>query len=284
MPSTDEIVALIKPRLKHEAHLAQKRFVEAIQEIRARLVGSGMYNSSVDVQLTQKEYERDIESRQVTFLAIVKEVLATVRYAERQKIRPELTRLANEWLGSHIENSEKELRARAENINPHWGNLDLGLDRILRSTEAEINLLAQKPQTGGLSSEGFVDPERLAQLRSITNQRFDLSRLIKICEELDLCFQNECYLSVGILTRSLLDHVPPIFGVAAFPQVASGYNGSKSFKDIVRGLETAARKVADSFLHTQVRKKESLPTRTQVDVRQSIDTVLAEIVRILEGE
>jgi hypothetical protein len=175
MPSTDEIVALIKPRLKHEAHLAQKRFIETIQEIRARLVGSGMYNSSFDVQLTQKEYERDIESRQATFLAIVKEVLDKIRYDERQKIRPGLTRLASEWLGAHIEKSEKELRVHAERIGPHWDNIDLGLDRIMRSTEAEINLLVQKPQTVSISSEVFVDPEQPAQLRSIASQRFELS-------------------------------------------------------------------------------------------------------------
>jgi hypothetical protein len=284
MPSTSEIIGLIEPRLEHEAHSARKRLVEALQEVWSRLSGNGMYHGSVNVQLTQKEYERDIEARQATFLEVVKEALASCRYEERQQARPELSRLANEWLGNHIAKSEKELRAHADRLGPRSGTLDLGRDRILRNIEAQLDLLAQKRIASVFSSESFVDPERLAQLRGVISPRFDLSRLIKICEELDLCFQNECYLAVGMLTRSLLDHVPPIFGVSNFSQVANNYGGSGSFKDIARGLETMNRKIADSFLHTQVRRSESSPTRIQVDVRSGLDAVLAEVVRILEDE
>ena len=45
-------------------------------------------------------------------------------------------------------------------------------------------------------------------------------------------------------------------------------------------LEGASRKIADSFLHVQIRKTEELPTKTQVDFRTSLDMLLQEVVRI----
>jgi hypothetical protein len=281
VPSTSEIIGLIEPRLEHEAHLARKRLTEALQGVWSRLSSSGMYHSSVNAHHTQKEYERDIEIRQATFLGVVKDALATCRSEELLQARPELSRLANEWLSNHIARAEEELRAHAERLGSRSDTLDLGRERVLQNVEAQLDLLAQKRVASVPFSESFVDPDRLAQLRGIVSSRFDLSRLIKICEELDLCFQNECYLAVGMLTRSLLDHVPPIFGQSDFQQVANNYGGSKSFKDIARGLETMSRKIADSLLHTQVRRREALPTRTQVDVRPGLDVILAEVVRIL---
>lgn len=85
-----------------------------------------------------------------------------------------------------------------------------------------------------------------------------------------------------MLTRSILDHIPPIFSAKSFAEVANNYSGGgRSFKDMAHHLENSSRKVADAYLHSQIRQSESLPTRTQVDVRQQMDFVLAEVVRVL---
>lgn len=47
-------------------------------------------------------------------------------------------------------------------------------------------------------------------------------------------------------------------------------------------LDKSLRKIADSFLHTQIRKKETIPNATQVDFRRDLDVLLGEIVRILK--
>jgi hypothetical protein len=36
----------------------------------------------------------------------------------------------------------------------------------------------------------------------------------------------------------------------------------------------------DSYIHAQIRSKEVLPSKTQVDFRQDLDVLLQEIVRI----
>jgi hypothetical protein len=127
----------------------------------------------------------------------------------------------------------------------------------------------------------FVDESRLEELRNISSPNHDLRRLLALCEELNICAANGCFHAVAMLTRAIIDHVPPIFGVNKFSEVASNYAGSKSFKESMEHLANSARKIADAHLHVQVRSKEVLPTRTQVDFSRDLDVLLSEIVRIL---
>ena len=127
----------------------------------------------------------------------------------------------------------------------------------------------------------FVDEARISDLRQISSPQFDLRRVIAICEELNICYRSQCYFAVAALTRALLDHVPPIFGVDTFAKVANNYAGGRSFRGSMQHLESSARHIADGHLHVQIRSKESLPTRTQVNFSADVDVLLAEIVRIL---
>lgn len=129
--------------------------------------------------------------------------------------------------------------------------------------------------------EQFVDPERLEQLRGISSSQFSLVKLIELCEELNICFANACYLAVPMLTRGLLDHVPPIFGYCTFAEVANNYGAGKSIKQSMQRLENSLRSIADAHLHQPIRKIESLPNKTQVNFSNDVDVLLAEAVRQL---
>lgn len=131
--------------------------------------------------------------------------------------------------------------------------------------------------------ETFVDLTRIDELNKITNSPFDLSRLIKFIQELNMAYFSESYLSCILLIRAIIDHVPPIFGQCAFAGVANNYGGAgKSFRDSALHLENSSRKIADAYLHSQLRAKESLPTKVQVEFRADVDLLLAEIVRITD--
>lgn len=66
-------------------------------------------------------------------------------------------------------------------------------------------------------------------------------------------------------------------------RIANNYiGGSKSFKETMLHLETAAKKIADGFLHTQIRKTETLPNRQQVNFAAALDLLLGELVRITQ--
>lgn len=126
----------------------------------------------------------------------------------------------------------------------------------------------------------YVDDVRIADLRKVEASRFDLSKLIALCEELNICYRSQCYHAVAALTRAVIDHVPPILECKTFSEVANSYGGSRSFKDCMQRLEDAARRIADGHLHTQIRNSESLPTRTQINFSNEIDVLLGEVVRV----
>jgi len=135
----------------------------------------------------------------------------------------------------------------------------------------------------GAKSRAIVNPQRIQQLKEIRNGKFDLSKLIRMCEEINMCFAGECYLTVAMLTRAIVDHVPPIFAVNTFAEVANNYAGTKSFKESMQTLDSSSRKIADQHLHTKIRESEVLPNATQVDFSQPLDVLLGEIVRTNKG-
>lgn len=168
----------------------------------------------------------------------------------------------------------------------------LELNPIVKNTKAVIALdgvgqAARRKSTEEIplvqtTESTFVDLGRIEELQAITSSNFDLSKLIRLCEELNICYANDCFLSVAMLGRAILDHVPPIFGLAKFSEVANNYRGAKSFKKSMEHLENSLRNIADHHLHVRIRNKESLPTGTQVNFSADLDVLLAEIVRLLK--
>ncbi|MGB7442703.1 MAG: hypothetical protein WA919_16690 [Coleofasciculaceae cyanobacterium] len=157
--------------------------------------------------------------------------------------------------------------------------LSLRQQEIIKSksgSEQERNLSQAEPF-------GYVSATRIQELRAIKSERVDLTKLIRLCEELNIAQANNLNLAIAMLLRAILDHIPPVFCKASFKAVASEYGG-KSFKDTMQHLENGARKIADSHLHVHVRKKEVLPTSLQVNFSQYLDVLLAEVIAILQAE
>lgn len=139
-------------------------------------------------------------------------------------------------------------------------------------TEAKLRVAALKTP--------YVDPSRLADLRSVKGKAWDLARLAQLCGELNVAHDNECHMTVAILLRAIVDHVPPVFGVRSFTEVANNIAG-KSVKASMQKLDHSLRNIADTHLHIQIRPKESIPTGTQVDFRQALDVLLEEVLRLV---
>ena len=93
----------------------------------------------------------------------------------------------------------------------------------------------------------LIDAERLQQLKALTASKLDVTRLVALCEELNKCYAQNCFMAVAALTRALLDHVPPVFGRATFTEVANNYKGAKSFRESMQHLDNSARKVNECF-------------------------------------
>ncbi len=149
-----------------------------------------------------------------------------------------------------------------------------------RPPEVRIEYSPVRPAEG--KSSMLISENRLAELRVLKPPDFDLQKLKRLCDELNTSFDQGCYLATVMLTRAVLDHVPPIFGMGNFREVASNYGGGgTSFKKTMERLEATARKIADGYLHGPIRASETLPTHQQVNFGAELDTLIGEIIRVL---
>ncbi len=153
----------------------------------------------------------------------------------------------------------------------------------IKASPANLSSLSIQARKSKWLADTFVGLDRVSELRGIISSKFDLAKLIRLCEELNDCYANGNYYSVGMLIRAILDHVPPIFGLKTFSEVANNYSGNgRSFKQAMQHLDTSSRSIADLHLHTQIRSKEILPNKMQVNFLSDLDLLLAEIIRILK--
>ena len=130
--------------------------------------------------------------------------------------------------------------------------------------------------------ETFIEKGRAGEIASLSSGQYDTALLVQMLGELDSAYRTSSFVSCILLIRAIMDHVPPIFGYQTFAAVASSYgSGGRSFKELMSNLESAARKIADANLHLPIRKKVSVPTKTQVEFRAAVDALIAEIIRIL---
>ena len=150
-----------------------------------------------------------------------------------------------------------------------------GANQIRRKPALEI--ASKSAQQGG-----YVSASRIAELRALRSGDWDLSRLVRLLEELNAAHISRSYMSVAMLVRAILDHCPPIFGCSSFSEVANNFRSSKSFRASVQNLQNSLRNIADAHLHLQIRKSEVLPAEAQVDFRSDLDVLLGEIVRLLK--
>lgn len=149
----------------------------------------------------------------------------------------------------------------------------------LKWCEEKINELKQNKVPKMKSDKNFIHISRIDELKRLKIEDFDFKKLVKMLEEINDNYSLENYLSVSMLGRSIINHIPPIFNYKSFNEVANNY-GSASFKKNMGSLNISMRSIADSYLHEPIRKKESLPNENQIDFSRELDFLLAEIIRI----
>jgi hypothetical protein len=149
-----------------------------------------------------------------------------------------------------------------------------GASELIASNPSTPASLPNKPEL-----PSYVHSLRIAEVVAASSIKWDMRRLVRLCEELNSASDQGCHMSVAMLVRSITDHVPPIFGMKSFSEVANNHGG-KSFRDHMGHLNESLRKVADKYLHAQIRPSEGLPTSVQVDFRSALDSLLEEVVRI----
>lgn len=135
-------------------------------------------------------------------------------------------------------------------------------------------------------NENFINAARIEALKTLNGKcRYDLSKLISLCTEINDNYVRHNYYSVALLLRTLLNHVPSAFGgKESFDQVLAELNGSKhkTRKEILSRLHELQRKFADLVTHERLREFEPQMTLQQVSFIPEIDYLLQEVTTELK--
>ena len=128
----------------------------------------------------------------------------------------------------------------------------------------------------------YFSPEKIQEIKWIKTKYFDLSKLIKIIEEINISYNNACYLSVSSLLRMLIDHIPPIFWFNSFQELVNNYKFTRSDKKNMQHLLWWLKNISDWNLHNHISKKEVLPKKQTIEFRADFDILLKNIILILK--
>lgn len=267
----------------------ERVFQREVLRVKEVMNGRNILCSSVTQTEIADAIRRELETRSSQYRDVLKRVLP------KQNVNADS--LGRQWkdeMRGALESSLGDLRGHYEEAvqllghSRHMPPFEEMVSDELSKAEGDIDLFCLEHATSQPTRPNqaqkmlaFIDESRIEDLRRLPSQRWDLTRLVRLCEELNVSFSNECYMSVAALTRSVIDHVPPIFNCQSFAEVANNYAGSKSFKDSMQHLDRSARNIGDAHLHTQIRDREELPKAAQVNFSNDLDVLLGEIVRIL---
>jgi hypothetical protein len=199
------------------------------------------------------------------------------------KVEPLLAFNPSYQISFRVDLSTIHANLSSQTASPLADRMKTTLLQAINQLKYEIETVHDpQPIKTSISTKDYIHPERMEELRQVVSDKFDLCKLLRLCEELNDCYRNGSTLSIIMLTRALIDHVPPLLGWERFNEVANNYGGTRSFKESMERLNISSRKIADQHLHTPIRKSESIPTMNQADFSNDIDVLLAEVHRILK--
>jgi hypothetical protein len=110
------------------------------------------------------------------------------------------------------------------------------------------------------TTTSLVAPSLIEELRKVPTDAFDVTKLTGYCKEINSSFYHGNVVACLLLMRTVLNHVPPVFGYRTFSEVTA--NAGKNLKENLEHLESGLRKLADLYAHQPIRKREQYPTKS----------------------
>lgn len=169
-----------------------------------------------------------------------------------------------------------------EQHKPKCDNASCDYEPALMEAMALISYNLEKDGRGArkIKTDKFINPNRIKELKKV-NSKYDLEKLIILCDELNDNWKFGNYYSVIADLRMILHFVAPLFDdkYEAFKEVHANFNGGPSFKKVTNRLLDFIN-VADIHAHQRANHKDPVPNESTVSVQAEIDVLLAKIISI----
>ncbi len=217
----------------------------------------------------------------------IKDELNELEWLMNKLIRQWKSKLARE----DIQDIIKEFKSKSsrknyplfsdQDDNDNYPSYHSAIIEMIQEFRLSLN---EEPRKAILSinvdSQDYISKSRIDELRLLNLNNFDISKLIRLCEEVNIAFNNQCYFSVWFLVRIIKDHIPPIFWKENFVEVASN-KWNSSIKKSLHHLENSLKHIADDMAHGHISKKEILPNVQTVTFQAELDVLLGLIIKEL---
>ena len=136
------------------------------------------------------------------------------------------------------------------------------LDALFPDIEDALEVFDETGISAG-ANLWIIEPSLMTKLEEVESSSMDVASLVRMCREINSSYSHGNILATALLMRTVLNHVPPVFGQETFEQVMA--NSGKSLKDSFGHLENGLRKVADFHAHRKITSSESYPSAAQVE-------------------
>ena len=113
------------------------------------------------------------------------------------------------------------------------------------------------------TSNHIIQPTVIERLQSLHSGRYYTTFLVRLCKEINSCFAHGNIVATALTMRTVLNYVPPVFGLSTFKEVAA--HCERSHKDSFVLLEDGMRKIADSMGHGTIANASLYPSSSQVE-------------------
>jgi len=151
------------------------------------------------------------------------------------------------------------------------------LDALLPDIEDVLELHDEVGMPPG-ANLWIVEPTLISRLVDLESSSVDAATLVRICKEINLSYAHGNVLATVLLMRTVLNHVPPVFGQDSFGQVLA--TSGKSLKESFGHLENGLRKVADFHAHRKIASSEFYPSMTQVEpFKPQFELLIQEVLK-----
>lgn len=168
----------------------------------------------------------------------------------------------------------KNIRVEIDNIYTAY-DASAKLDAIIPEIQAALEHLDDDGLSIG-STAYIVDPALITRLDALKSSTYDVAALVRMCREINSSHAHGNVLAVALLMRTVLNHVPPVFGHDTFAQVTASVG--KSLKESFEHLENGLRKIADFHTHRKIVAVESYPSAAQVEpFKPQFDLLLQQV-------
>ncbi len=150
------------------------------------------------------------------------------------------------------------------------------LQALLPEIEDAIEFIDDTKSAGNINAR-IVDPAIINALTEIETANSDAASLVRMCREINSSYAHGNILATVLLMRTVLNHVPPVFGFDTFVQVVA--NSGKSLRDSFDHLEGGLRKVADFHAHRKMAASGFYPSGAQVEpYKPQFELLLQQVI------